>query len=241
MQCHTPRGRRAVELLQSAGPPAGGTRSPAREAGPCNAVPHCHLGQWAVQLMSSIATRHRGSGQCNSCNALPYCFGAVGTATPAMHCLTAWGKWVVEFLQRSASLPSDDGQWAVERLLCSATLPRGNEQQLLQCTASLLVGNGQWSSWFASPHSPGAVGDGTCATHCLTACGQWTVQPPGMHCLTPWGSDKFKSRNALPHRLGAVGSGTPGMRWPISSGNGQVGGRWLHSGTLAIYCHTASG
>ena len=34
-----------------------------------------------------------GSGQCNSCNALPHCLGAVGSGTPTMHCLTAWGHW----------------------------------------------------------------------------------------------------------------------------------------------------
>ena len=38
-------------------------------------------------------------------NALPHCLGAVGSATPAMHCLTAWGQWAVELLQCTASLP----------------------------------------------------------------------------------------------------------------------------------------
>ena len=28
-----------------------------------------------------------------------------------MHCLTAWGKWAVELLQCSASLPGGSGQW----------------------------------------------------------------------------------------------------------------------------------
>ena len=51
------------------------------------------------------------SGQCNSCNALPHCLGAVGSATPATHCHTAWGQWAVELLQRTASLPGGSGQW----------------------------------------------------------------------------------------------------------------------------------
>ena len=59
--------------------------------------------------------------------------------------------------------------------------------QLLQCTASLLVGSGQWSSCFAPPHCLGAVGSGTLAMHCLTAGGQWVVELLSMHCHTAWG------------------------------------------------------
>ena len=40
-----------------------------------------------------------GSGKWNSCNALPHRLGAVGSATPAMHCHTAWGQWAVELVQ----------------------------------------------------------------------------------------------------------------------------------------------
>ena len=38
----------------------------------CKAIPHC-LGEWAVDPR----------------NTLPHCLEAVGSATPAMHCLTA--------------------------------------------------------------------------------------------------------------------------------------------------------
>ena len=48
-------------------------------------------GQWAVQLLQCIASLPSGSRQWNSCNALPHCLAAVGSATPAMHYLTAWG------------------------------------------------------------------------------------------------------------------------------------------------------
>ena len=43
---------------------------------------HCHTawGQWAVELMSCTASLPGGSGQCNSCNALPHCPGAVGSS-----------------------------------------------------------------------------------------------------------------------------------------------------------------
>ena len=46
-------------------------------------------GQWAVGLLECIATLPVGSGQCSSCNALPHCLGALGSGTPAIHCLTA--------------------------------------------------------------------------------------------------------------------------------------------------------
>ena len=54
---------------------------------------HClsARGHWAVQLLQYTAALPRGSGQWNSCNALPHYPRAVGSATPAMHCLTAWG------------------------------------------------------------------------------------------------------------------------------------------------------
>ena len=52
---------------------------------------HClsDWGQWTVELLQSTAPLSGGSGQCNSCNGLPHCLGAVGIAIPAMHCLTA--------------------------------------------------------------------------------------------------------------------------------------------------------
>ena len=60
---------------------------------------HTSRGRWAVQLLQCTASLPGGTGQCNSCNALPHCLGALGTmgsATPAMCCLTAWGQWAVQ-------------------------------------------------------------------------------------------------------------------------------------------------
>ena len=73
---------------------------------------HCLTawGHWAVGLLQRTASLPGGSGQRNSCNALPHCPGAVGSGTPAMHCLTAWGHWAVELLQRTASLSRGSGQ-----------------------------------------------------------------------------------------------------------------------------------
>ena len=82
-----------------------------------------------------------GSGEDNSCNALPHCLGAVGSATPAMHCLTALRA--VDSATPAMHCLAAWGQWAVE---------------LLQCTAPLPGNSGQCNSCNALPHCPGAVG-----------------------------------------------------------------------------------
>ena len=58
-----------------------------------------------MQLVQCTTTTPRGSGQCNLCNALPHCLGAVGSATPAMHCHNAYEQWAVQLMQCTASLP----------------------------------------------------------------------------------------------------------------------------------------
>ena len=81
-------------------------------------------GQWAAELVQCTATLLEGSrqwnsfnalpphcagnGQCNSCSALPHFLGAVGSATRAMQCHTAWGRWAVEILQ-CAGQPAGGG------------------------------------------------------------------------------------------------------------------------------------
>ena len=90
MHCHTALGQWAVGLLQYTA-----------------SLP----GQWAVQLLQCTATPLWGSGQWNSCNTLPRCLGAAGSATSAVHCHTALGQWAVALLQRTASLPGGSGQW----------------------------------------------------------------------------------------------------------------------------------
>ena len=111
-----------------------------------SAIPATHCltawGQWAVQLLQYTAALSEGSGQRNSCNALPHCLGAVGSGTPAMHCLIA----------------------------------------------------------------PAAVGSAIPAMHCLTAWGQWAVQLLQYTAALSGGSGQRNSCNALPHCLGAVGS-----------------------------------
>ena len=81
-------------------------------------------GQWAVQLRQCTASLPWGSGQSNSCNALPNCLEAVGSATPAMHCLTAWGA--VGSAASAMHCLTALGQWAVDLLQCTALLPGGS-------------------------------------------------------------------------------------------------------------------
>ena len=135
-----------------------------------------------MQLLQYTASLPRGSGRWNSCNTLPHCLGAVGSETPAMHCLAAWGQWIVGLLQYTASLPEGTGQWNSCNTLphCLGALGSGTPAihcltawgqwavELLQCAASLPGGGGQWNSCNALPHYLGAAGSGTPAIHLLT-------------------------------------------------------------------------
>ena len=117
------------------------------------------------------------------------------------------------------------GQWAVD---------------LLQYTASLPGGSGQWTSCNTRPHCLRAVGSGPPATHCLTAWGQSAVdlllytapQPGGSvqwtscnalpHCMGAVGSGQWTSCNIPPHCLGVVGSGPPAIHSPTAWGQWAV-------------------
>ena len=68
-------------------------------------------GQWAVDLLQCTASL---SGAVGSATPAIHCrtaWGAVGSATPAMRRIAAWGQWAVERLQRTASLPGGSEQW----------------------------------------------------------------------------------------------------------------------------------
>ena len=83
--------------------------------------------------------------------------------------------------------PNAWGQWAVD---------------LVQYTASLPGGSGQWTSCNTLPHCLGALGSGTPAMHYLTAWGQKVVQLLQGTASLPGGSGQWTSCNALPHCLG---------------------------------------
>ena len=181
--------------------------------------------KWAVQLLQRTASLPRGSGQWNSCNAVPHCLGVVGSGTAAMHCLTAWGQRAVEHLQCSASVPRGSGQCnsykalrhclggqrAVEILPCTASLP-GRSGQCNSCKVALTA-RGHWAVQFLQrrPQCPWAAGIGSPAMPCHTA---WRKVVELLQCTAsePGGSRQWNSCNAPPHCLGAVCSGTPAMQ-----------------------------
>ena len=202
MHCCTALGRWAVELLQ------------------CTAAPP--LGQWAVQLLrqsvslpggqwavTRIAPPPEGSGQQDSCDTLPHCLGAVGSARPAIHCPTAGGGRALELLQFTTSLPGGMGQWNLR-----TTLPQR------------LEGSGQQNSRNALLCRIRAVGSGTPAMHCRTAMGQWVVQlllyttsllggqwaMEFLQCTASlhWSTGHWISCNAMPQCLGRPGHGCMG-------------------------------
>ena len=109
--------------------------------------------------------------------------GALGSGTPAMHCLTAWEQWAVQLLQCTASLPGGSGQCsfcnalphclgAVDSAISAMHYPTAWGQwavDLRQYTDARPGGSGQCNSCNALPHCLGAVGSGTPAMHRFTA------------------------------------------------------------------------
>ena len=100
--------------------------------------------------------------------------------------------------QHSASPPRGSGQWnsCNARPLCLHAVWR-------------------WNSCNALPHCQWAVGIGTPTRHRHTVCGQSAVELPQRTATLPGGSGQWtgqwKSCNAPPHCLRAVGSATPTM------------------------------
>ena len=146
-------------------------------------------GQWAVELLQCSTALPGGSGQCNSCDASPHCLGAVGSATPAMHCHDAWGQWVVKPVLCAG--PRAGGTWSLAQEAVAA-----QRAEILSCTATPLRGSGQWNSCNARTHQLGGRGvlprrrtlpkNGTPAMDCHTAWGRWAMlllqcmaSPPG--------------------------------------------------------------
>ena len=58
--------------------------------------------------------------------------------------------------------------------------------------------------------------------HCLIACGQWALELLLCTATLLGGSGLWNSRNAPPHGLGAVGSGTPVMHYHTPGGQWAV-------------------
>ena len=114
------------------------------------AVPHCLVLCSALHCVC-LAALHLlavGSGQWNFCYALPHRLGAVGSATPAKHCLTACGQWAVGSGTSAMHCHIASGRWAVQFLQCAGPSAGGtgslvqeavaaSRAVLMPCTASL--------------------------------------------------------------------------------------------------------
>ena len=177
---------------------------------------HCPTawGQWAVQFLQCTASLPGGSGQCNSCNTLPHCLGAVGSGPPSIHGLTAWGQWAVDLLQYTAALPGGSGQWTSFNALLHCLGAVGSGPPATHC----LTAWGQWAVDFLQCTAPLPGGSGQCNScntrpHCLGA-----VQLLQCIASLPSGSRQWNSCNALRHCLGAVGSATPAMHYLTALG-----------------------
>ena len=151
-------------------------------------APHCTLG----------ALPHCTCGQWAVHLLLCTALGAVGNTTPAMQCLTACGRWAVELLlctttlsggsglwKSGNALPHCLGEWAVELLQCVGPSAGGAESPTQEAVAAEKADLLQCTATL-----PGR---------------QWAVEL--MSCT----SGQWNSCHALPHCLGAVGSGTPTM------------------------------
>ena len=157
---------------------------------------HCLTawGQWAGQLVQCTATLPGRSGQCNLCNALPHCPVATGSGTSAMHCVTAWGHWAVELLQSFASMPGGSGQCNSCNALPQCLRAAGSETPAMQCLTT-------WGQWAVELLQ---------STASLPGC-SWQLELLSCTASLPRRGGHWNSCNALPHGLGAVGSGTPAM------------------------------
>ena len=200
---HPVLGEWAVELLPcTASLPRVGSGTPAMHRLTASA-------QWAVGLLQHIASLPGGSGQCYSCNALPHRLRAVDSATRATLCLTVGSG------NHGAQRLTVWGQWAVN---------------LLQYTASLLGGTGQWNSRNTPPHCLEAVATETPATHRLTARGQWAMELLQCTAALPRGSREWNSFDTLPHCRGGSG------QWNSCNAPPHCLGKWA----VVLLQYTAS-
>ena len=133
MHCNTAKGQWAMKLVQCMPALPGGRVTPATQ---CLTA----WGQWAVLLLQCTASLPWGTGQCNSRNALPHCgSGQCNSSNTLAHRLAAVGS---ETPATRCQLPRGTGSPAQEAV---ATLIA----ELMQCTATLPRGSGQWNSCFA--------------------------------------------------------------------------------------------
>ena len=214
-------GQLAVQLLQYAYSLLGGSG----QCNSCNALCHC-LGAVDSALPRCTAAVPGASEQCNSCDTLPPSLGAMDSRTAALHCLTAWRQWAIQFVQYPASLPGA-GSRVIPAVHCLTASGLCSATPAMHC----LTASGQWAVELLHcntlPLRVGGMGSTTPEMRCLISWGLLTVQFVQYADSLPGGNCQCNSCNAVPHRQGgggqcslcfallhcllAVGSGTPAM------------------------------
>ena len=144
-----------------------------------------------------------------------------------MHCLTAWGQWAVQLLQRTASLPGGSGQCKSYKALHHYLGAVAGATPATHCLAAL--GSGHCNSRNALPHCLGAVGSETPAIHCFTTRGVGSATL-AMHCLTTGGQCAVQLLQRTPSLPGAVGSASAAIHCLAAWG------QWV----VQLLQHTAS-
>ena len=186
-----------------------------------HAIPlHTASGQWALEHLQRTTSLPGGIGHWNSCNTLTHRLGAVGSRTPPIRCPNKW--------RDAESYPRAD------RCLKSGTPAMHSLSAWRHWAVELLP---------CPPHCLGALGIATPTIQCLTA-PRWVLELLQRTASLPRGNVQCNLCNALPHRLGALGSGFPAMRGPTSRRDGKTcigGSHCLNGGPPAMYCHNASG
>ena len=126
-----------------------------------------------MEFLQCITTVPGGSGQCNSCISPLHCRLAVGGAMCAISSC-ACGQWAVELLQCIAPPLGVVGS-GTPAIHCHAVRWQSGVE-LVQFTATLLVGSGWWNFRNEPPHCPGNMGHGTLAMHRHTARGHLPLE-----------------------------------------------------------------
>ena len=203
---------------------------------PSEPATHCLTVRAEEVLQFSASSLPMGSQQWNSCNAPPHCLWAVGGGIPVMHCHTVCAVdvgrdravapegGVPRGTQRTYALYCFvfDSQLPVTEESCSCAHLRVTTPtmhchtacgqcalELLFCTATLPTGSGRWISC------------GQWVVELLQRLGQWAVGLLQCTATLLGGSGQWTSCHELPHRLGAVGSGTPTAHCQLPAGSGQ--------------------
>ena len=219
-------------------------------------VMYCHTawGHWAVELLQCTVTPPRGGGQWTCCNARAHQLGGRGVLPrrrlPPKDRNSYMPTYLPTTLRRCGSalrefhFPLPLGKEAVYCRSSTAHCPHAVRQCISGKPA--MCGPTNWGDGESCPGGGRFRKSGPPAMHCLTPYGQCAVQFLQYTAILPRGSWQWNFCNALPPRLGAVGSGTSATHYLTTWGQWAV--EILQSTTLppggsglsrAMHCPTA--